>query len=136
MTLILDTGVVLAATDRGDPQHRQCRDLLESASERLTIPAPTLCEIDYWFRKRVGPGATIALLREVQAGAVVVEDLAESDYVRVAEIMDRYDQIGFVDAAVLAVCERLGEPKLATLDRRHFGIVRPRHVEALQLLPA
>jgi hypothetical protein len=35
------------------------------------------------------------------------------------------------DAAVLAVVERLGEPKLATLDRRHFGLLRPRHEDAL-----
>ena len=45
------------------------------------------------------------------------------------------DDIGFVDAAVLAVTERLGEPKLATLDHRHFGTLRPRHVDALRLLP-
>jgi len=50
--------------------------------------------------------------------------------------LDRSDaDIGFVDAAVLAVTERLGEPKLATLDRRHFSTLRPRHVDALILLP-
>jgi hypothetical protein len=36
---------------------------------------------------------------------------------------------------VLAAVERLGEPKLATLDHRHFSVMRPRHVEALELLP-
>jgi hypothetical protein len=56
----------------------------------------------------------------------------------VRELLTRYRdfQLGFVDAAVVAVVERLGEPKLATLDRRHFGAIRPRHVEALELLPA
>lgn len=39
------------------------------------------------------------------------------------------------DDAVLAIVERLNEPKLATLDRRHFGLLRPRHVDALLLLP-
>ena len=135
MTLVLDTGVVLAATYREDPSHARCRALLEGANEQLAIPASTLCELDYWFRARVGPGATVALLRNIQAGAFVVEDLVEEDYERVAEVMDRYEQIGFVDASVLAVCERLGEPKLATLDRRHFGMLRPRHVDALELLP-
>jgi len=43
--------------------------------------------------------------------------------------------IGFVDAAVLAITERLNEPKVATLDHRHFSMMRPRHVEALRLLP-
>ena len=42
---------------------------------------------------------------------------------------------GFVDAAVLALVERLNEPKLATLDHHHFGTMRPRHVEALALVP-
>jgi hypothetical protein len=37
---------------------------------------------------------------------------------------------------VLAVVERLGEPRLATLDRRHFGLLRPRHRDSLELLPA
>ncbi|MDO8670727.1 MAG: hypothetical protein Q7O66_04765 [Dehalococcoidia bacterium] len=43
--------------------------------------------------------------------------------------------IGFVDAAVFAIVERLNETKLATLDHRHFGLLRPRHVESLGLLP-
>jgi uncharacterized protein len=59
------------------------------------------------------------------------------DYARARQFCDRYADadIGFVDAAVAAITERLGEPKLATLDRRHFGLLRPRHVDALQLLP-
>jgi hypothetical protein len=40
-----------------------------------------------------------------------------------------------IDASVLALVERLGESKLATLDHRHFGVLRPTHIEALQLLP-
>ena len=44
--------------------------------------------------------------------------------------------VGFVDAAVLSVVEWLNEPKLATLDHRHFGVLRPRHVDALRLIPA
>ena len=66
-----------------------------------------------------------------------VVDLEVSDYARVRELCDRYADadIGFVDAAVLAIVERLGEPKLATLDRRHFGLLRPRHRDAIDLLP-
>ena len=63
--------------------------------------------------------------------------LTTHDYARVRELCDRYADadIGFVDAAVLAIVERLNEPKLATLDHRHFGMLRPRHVDALRLLP-
>jgi len=60
------------------------------------------------------------------------------DYRRVAVLLDTYAdlRVGFVDAAVLAVVERLRESKLATLDHRHFSVMRPRHVDALELLPA
>lgn len=37
--------------------------------------------------------------------------------------------------AVLAIVERLNESKLATIDRRHFSLLQPEHVEALVLLP-
>ncbi|WP_255622594.1 hypothetical protein [Pseudonocardia sp. DSM 110487] len=43
--------------------------------------------------------------------------------------------LGTVDASVIALAERLNLPAVATLDHRHFGVVRPRHVEALALLP-
>lgn len=77
------------------------------------------------------------MLDDVVRGAYRVEELQVEDYRRVKELCDRYADadIGFVDASVLALVERLGEPKLATLDRRHFGTLRPRHVDALRLLP-
>ncbi|MDQ2738090.1 MAG: VapC toxin family PIN domain ribonuclease, partial [Actinomycetota bacterium] len=43
--------------------------------------------------------------------------------------------LGAVDATVIAVAERLGITEIATLDRRHFSVVRPAHVEAFTLLP-
>lgn len=101
------------------------------------IPAPVLVEVDYWVRRNLGPGAFARLLDDVGAGAYSVEELASEDYDRIRDLVNRYadSDIGFVDAAVLAVVERLGEPKLATLDRRRFGMLRPRHVDALILLP-
>jgi uncharacterized protein len=137
MALILDTGPLYAALDRDDDDHAACRRLLESANEPLVVPAPVLVEVEYWTHRRLGAGAWLALLDDIQAGAFLVEDLIAADYRRVRELCDRYADadIGFVDAAVLAVTERLAEPKLATLDRRHFGTLRPRHVDALVLLP-
>jgi len=87
--------------------------------------------------RELGSDAFPAILDQIRAGALEVEDLTESDYMRIAELLRKYAdlRVGFVDAAVLAVVERLREPKLATLDHRHFSVMRPRHVEALELLP-
>ena len=137
MALILDTGPLLAALDRRDADHAACRRLIESATEPLVIPSPVLVEIDYWIHQRMHPGVLGALLDDVAAGAYAIEDLVADDYRRVRQLCDRYADadIGFVDAAVLAITERLAEPKLATLDHRHFSVLRPRHVDALRLLP-
>ena len=138
MALILDTGPLYASLDRSDQDHAACRALIEAATEPLVIPAPVLVEVDYWIHERLGPGALVALLADIEAGAYLVADLIAPDYARVRELCDRYADadVGFVDAAVLAVVERLGEPKLATLDRRHFALLRPRHRESIDLLPA
>jgi len=138
LALILDTGPLYASLDRSDADHTACRALIEAADEPLVIPAPVLVEVDYWINQRLHPGVLVALLADIEARAYVVADLEASDYARVRELCDRYADadIGFVDAAVLAIVERLNESKLATLDRRHFGLLRPRHRESIELLPA
>lgn len=137
MALILDTGPLYAALDRSDADHDACRALLESADEPLVLPAPVLVEVDYWIHQRLNAGVLVALLSDIEAGAFVVADLEGPDYRRVRELCDRYADadIGFVDAAVMAIVERMNEPKLATLDRRHFGLLRPRHRDTIELLP-
>lgn len=59
------------------------------------------------------------------------------DLRRMAELVDQYGDLplGTTDASVIALAERLGEREVATLDRRHFTVVRPNHVDALTPLP-
>jgi predicted nucleic acid-binding protein len=138
VALILDTGPLYASLDRSDADHAACRQLIELSGEPLIIPAPVLVEVDYWIHARLHPGVLVTLLDDIVSGAYLVEGLLAEDYRRIRDLCDRYadSDVGFVDAAVLAVVERLNEPKLATLDHRHFGILRPRHVEALALVPS
>jgi uncharacterized protein len=121
-----------------DADHERCVPLLNSGFERRVLPAPVLVELDYMLERELGSEAFPALLDTIRAGELDVEDLIASDYERAADLMRTYAdlEVGFVDCAVLAVTERLGEPKLATRDHRRFGTMRPRHVEALELLPA
>ena len=138
MALILDTGPLYAALDRSDQDHAVCRAMIERAEEPLVIPSPVLVEVDYWIGQRLTPGVLVALLADIESGAYRVENLQPADYTRIGELCDRYADadIGFVDAAVFAVVERLHESKLATLDRRHFSLLRPRHRDAISLVPA
>ena len=137
MALVVDTGVLIAAIDAGDRDHVACAELLAGTRERRLIPAPVLVELDHLLR-RLHPEAMSRFLGEIVAGAFEVVDLMLEDLVRVRVLLDDYRdlRVGYVDAAVLSIVERSGEAKLATLDRRHFAVMRPRHVDALELLPA
>jgi uncharacterized protein len=120
-----------------DRDHERCAPLMEARSERRIVPSPVLVEVDHLVGRELGEAAVAAFIDTIVAGELEVADLTHGDYTRASELMRTYADlnVGLVDCAVLAVTERLAEPKLATLDHRHFGVMRPRHVEALELLP-
>lgn len=123
--------------DRSDADHASCRKLIDECEEEILIPELTLPEIDYWISERLHVGVALAFLDDLQSGAFRLCQMHPADYVRAHELMDRYSDadIGLVDCSILATVERLGEEKLATLDRRHFSMMRPVHTKALNLLP-
>lgn len=137
MALVLDTGPLLAALDAADPDHERCAALLSDAREDLVVPILVLAELDYWCHARLGAHAWLSFLEDLLAGAYRLEACTDADLVRCGELQRQYDDqaLGVVDASVLALVERLREGKIATLDHRHFAILRPAHVEALDLLP-
>jgi hypothetical protein len=69
---------------------------------------------------------------------MVVEAPAPADWLRMAGLVEQYADfpLGGADASIVALAERLGVETIITLDRRHFGAIRPRHCEAFRLLPA
>ena len=137
MALVLDTGVSLALLNAEDRYHEPCVRLVKTTREALVVPVATLAELNYWVRKRMDVNVWRTFVADVEAGAYRLEPTTEVDLVRAAELEVQYEdlRLGFVDAAVIALCERLGEPKVATIDRRDFSVVVPRHVKSLQLLP-
>ena len=111
--------------------------MVEGVGEDLVVPTCVLVELDYWVRKLLGPDVWSIFVEDVVRGAYRLEDLLPADLERAAELEAVYRNLdlGLVDASVIATCERLDEHKVATLDHRHFSVVRPRHCGALRLLP-
>jgi uncharacterized protein len=137
VALILDTGPLLAALDGADPDHDACAALVTQADEDLVIPTLVLAELDYWCSRRLTGHAWLTVLDDIDVGAYRVEPPTAADLRRCRELQAQYEdlRLGVVDASVLALVERLGEDKVATLDHRHFRTVRPAHAGALRLLP-
>jgi uncharacterized protein len=135
--ILVDTGVVVAMSNRRDHDHDRCTELLTTTLEPLVLPEPLLVEIGYMLGSRAGARAEADFLRDVADGLYVVESMALIDLARAADLVEKYADLplGTADACVVALAERLGVTRVATLDTRHFSVVRPRHIPAFTLLP-
>jgi predicted nucleic acid-binding protein len=135
--IVVDTGVVVAMGNRRDDDHHRCTELLTTTLEPLVLPEPLLVEIGYMLGSRAGAQAEADFLRDVADGAYTVESMMLADIARAADLVEKYADLplGTADACVIALAERLGVTRVATLDKRHFSVVKPRHIPAFTLLP-
>jgi len=95
-----------------------------------------ITEVVYLLATRLGDDAEVRFLGDLASGNLIPEPVAASDWLRIAELVARYSDLplGTVDASVVAIAERLAITEVATLDRRHFTVVRPT-IGPLTLLP-
>jgi predicted nucleic acid-binding protein len=101
------------------------------------VPEPVVAEVAYLLGARLGAEAEVRFLGDLASGNLIPEPVEAADRIRIAELVSRYRDLplGTVDASVVATAERLRIVELATLDRRRFSVVRPRHARAFQILP-
>jgi len=137
---VCDTGPLVAAAIIDDAHHRECVDLLASlhlAGRPILVPGPVVAEVGYLLAREGGARVEAQFLSSLADGTLWPVELTRDDYRRAAQLVLEYASLplGTTDATVIAMCERLGLAEVATLDRKHFTVIRPLHVEALTLLP-
>ncbi len=135
--LVVDTGPLVATADRNDASHAVCRALLESEEGPLLTTALVIAEAAYLIDRQLNAHAEAALYASIIDGALQVENLVPTDWERIRELVQQYAslRLGGTDASLVAIAERLSVRRVATLNRRDFQVVRPRHVDAFELLP-
>lgn len=138
--IVCDTGPLVAAALSNDSDHKACVELftaLHAARRELLVPATVVAEVGYLLAREAGARVESLFLRSLAEGDFTPVDLTGTDYTRMADLVSAYESLplGTTDASVIATAERLGLTDVATLDRRHFTVVRPKHVDALTLLP-
>ena len=91
----------------------------------------------YLLGQHAGSRVEASFLRSLADGTLTLAELQPPDFRRMADLVEQYDNLplGGSDASVVALAERLGVTTVMTLDRRHFSVVRPRHVATFTLLP-
>jgi predicted nucleic acid-binding protein len=135
MAVIVDTGILYALADADDAWHERARAWTERQADLLIVPVSVLPEVAYLLHTRLGTAPELAFVQSVAAGELDVEDLRRQDLDRCCDVLKQYPDVGFVDASIVAVAERLKVRGIATTDRRHFNKVIPRHAPRFELLP-
>ena len=135
--IVVDTGPIVAAMNDRDQRHVECASLFRKGRGPFFVPGPVLTEVCYLLESRRGPQVEAAFLDSLGRRELELVGLIPRDLTRMADLVKTYGDLplGAVDASVVAVAERLGIGTVATLDRRHFTVVRPRHVDTFELLP-
>jgi predicted nucleic acid-binding protein len=103
----------------------------------VVVPILVVSEVAYLLATRVGVETEVRFLGDLAGGDLVPEQVAPADWLRMARLVAAYRDLplGTVDASIVAVAERLGTRAIATLDRRHFSVVRPAHLPMFDLVP-
>ena len=134
---IVDTGILYAIADRDDAWHERVNEYFESQADELVVPVTVLPEACYLMNNYINRETEKSFVLSLLQGEIRIENLVQEDLKRVVRLLEQYRDanIGFVDATVVAVAERLRIRRLLTTDRRHFSMIRPRHCPAFHLLP-
>jgi predicted nucleic acid-binding protein len=137
MAALVDTGILLALANKRDANHSAAVALLSSLAEALLVPTPVLTEAAYLTNRVLGVEAEARLIASLGHGEMQLEDVTRADCLRAADLLRTYAEanIGFVDAVLAAMAERLKIRRVLTVDRRHFEMIRPRHCAGFEILP-
>lgn len=137
--IVMDAGPLIALMNAGDDAHKLCVAWLETVNtRRIVVPVPVLTEVCQVVASRGG----------AHGEAQFLEMLADSDQFslytpgrdalrRMAVVVRQYGDfpLEVADASVIVAAENLRTAEVATLDRRHFRVVKPVHVAYFDLHP-
>lgn len=136
--ILVDAGPFVAAASPDDRHHEVCQRFLREPGDSLAASTLVIAEVGYLLKRAPNPPRPeIAFLRLFGVGRVQALSPEPGDFDRMAELVGQYANLdlGAADASIVALAERLGINRIATVDRRDFAVVRPKHVPAFELLP-
>lgn len=125
--MIVDTGALLAFFDTDEPDHPAVSAVISDSSEPLVVSPYVVAEVDYLITTRLGVEPETIALRELAAGAWDLAAIDAADLTKIISVIERYNDqaIGVADASNVVLAERYKTTTIATLDHRHFDVLRP-----------
>jgi predicted nucleic acid-binding protein len=133
VSIVLDTDVVLALYDSGDPEHAASAEWVSTVDEDLVTTPIALAEMDQLVSTRGGEAGRRALWRDLDVGAYGVRWWADALSETLA-IARRHPTAGLADASLVALAGILRTNRIATFDQQFRNFQTPRG-EPFVLLP-
>ena len=134
--VIVDTSALLAFFDASEPDHDAVSEVLVAA-DVLVVSPYVVAELDYLVATRHGVDDELAVLDELAGGAWDLAAFDEDGLRRARGVIASYrdQQIGVADASMVVLAERYRTRTIASLDRRHFDVLRSLDGGYFQVLP-
>jgi predicted nucleic acid-binding protein len=132
--ILVDAGPLIAIIDADDRHHKACTAALKKLRPPLLTVWPAVVEAMYLLENF---RAQDALWQMILRGVLVIEPCEQPDLVRARDLMAKYSDLpmDLADATLVAVAERLGCPRVFTLDRKDFRVYRPRGFKTFEIVP-
>ena len=114
--VVVDSGPLVALFDRGDASHERAVAFVNECESELVTQLAVVTEVMYLLRYR--HNAQLDFLRWVSGGGVLIKDTTTEDLFRARQLIEKYADrpMDFADALLVALCERLDVPEIATID--------------------
>ena len=130
--MVLDTGPIVGLLHHRDAHHHSAIQAITRSAEEgraLVTVWEVVGEAFTLIRLRISGGRhsdqAMTVLRWAEESGVIIETSRDSDQRRAIEILRSHAdlRLSYVDALLLAICERLGAEEVLTVDG-HIGAVR------------
>jgi predicted nucleic acid-binding protein len=126
VTLLVDTGPLVALGDRRDRMQASVERALTAETGDLVVPATVAAEADHLLGRRGGRIARLRLLDDLAAGRFILAGLTTDDISLIRDLETRYAELdaGLTDLSIVVIAARVGTERILTFDA-HFRVLRP-----------
>ena len=113
--IVVDTGPLIALFDGSDRHHADALAFVKRVKGRLITNLAVVTETSVMLGPSVDPQTAFL---GWAARALEIDNRTAGDLARIVEVMTKYRDLraDFADASLIALCERLGTERIATLD--------------------
>jgi uncharacterized protein len=135
--ILVDSSFLIALYDKDADEYNEVKEIARLYRGQFLVPQVVLTEVIYLLKRETGVQGAAQFLEEFNESQPDLQDITVTDLRRVKEIMQHYPtaKLDFVDCCIMALSERLKITLVCTLDKRDFGIFRPKHCDYLEILP-